>query len=157
MSSEADGFASGNRPALPDSAFWPAATSPADLGLVGSPDMSTRELRRVLCGPGLGSGQCATTTLVPVTPDIRPLDRDACRPSVLDRRVERNRPRLGDFRCIGIDRLERAVVFEELVEHALNCGFDVIGTAVAHVGVLVAGLHNRNAGLLADVLIGDDT
>src|SRR6266436_449494 len=52
MSSEADGVASGNRPAVPDSAFWPADTSPADLGLVGSPDMSARELQRALCGTG---------------------------------------------------------------------------------------------------------
>jgi hypothetical protein len=44
MSSEADGVASGSEPALPDAAFWPADTSVADFGLVGSPDMSARKL-----------------------------------------------------------------------------------------------------------------
>src|SRR6202011_3954824 len=50
ISSEADGVASGSRPALPDAGFWPADTSPADFGLVGSPDISTRGLQQVLCG-----------------------------------------------------------------------------------------------------------
>src|ERR1035437_10334466 len=48
------------------------------------------------------------------------------------------------------DRPERAFVIEEFVEHALDCRFDVAGTAIAHVGVLVAGLYDRNAGLLTD-------
>src|SRR5687768_17005046 len=56
ISSEADGLASGN--GLPDAAFCDADTSPADFGLVGSPDISTRKLQRALCGPGSASGQC---------------------------------------------------------------------------------------------------
>jgi hypothetical protein len=44
MSSEADGVASGNEPALPDAAVRPAETWSADFGLVGSPDMSARKL-----------------------------------------------------------------------------------------------------------------
>src|SRR5471030_3113789 len=51
MSSEADGLASGIEPALPDAALRPADTSPADLGLVGSPDISARGLQQALCGP----------------------------------------------------------------------------------------------------------
>src|SRR5450756_2504298 len=43
MSSEADGLASGNEPTLPDAAFCVEATSPADLGLIGSPDIGARE------------------------------------------------------------------------------------------------------------------
>src|ERR1700738_820074 len=50
MSSEADGRASCSAPDLPDAAFWPD-TSPADFGLVGSPDISTRQLQQALCGP----------------------------------------------------------------------------------------------------------
>src|SRR5882757_8891918 len=57
ISSEADDFASGNEPALPAAAFWPADTS--DFGLVGSPDISARYLQQALCGLGSGSGQCA--------------------------------------------------------------------------------------------------
>ena len=56
ISSEADGLASGR--ALPDAAFCDADTPPADFGLVGSPDISTRKLQRALCGPGSASGQC---------------------------------------------------------------------------------------------------
>src|ERR1700710_53115 len=39
MSSEADGLASGKEPALPDAVFGVDDTSPADFGLVGSPDI----------------------------------------------------------------------------------------------------------------------
>src|SRR5258708_40027994 len=59
MSSEADDRASGNGPDSPDSAFRPVDTSPADFGLVGSPDISTRNLTQVLRGSGSGTGQCA--------------------------------------------------------------------------------------------------
>src|SRR5271169_6187214 len=51
MSSEADGFASGNEPALPDAAFGAEVTSPADFGLVGSPDISARKIMQALCAP----------------------------------------------------------------------------------------------------------
>src|ERR1700694_1151652 len=61
MSSEADGLASGNEPALPDAALRPADTSVADFGLVGSPDISARNFQQALCGPGAGSGQCANS------------------------------------------------------------------------------------------------
>src|SRR6202158_697126 len=60
MSSDADGFACGNEPDLPDAAFWPADTSPADFDLVGSPDISARKLPQALCGPRSGNGQCAS-------------------------------------------------------------------------------------------------
>src|ERR1700731_859044 len=56
ISSEAEGFVSGNEPALPDAAFCAGETS--DLGLVGSPDISARKLQQVLCGPGPRNGQC---------------------------------------------------------------------------------------------------
>src|ERR1700688_3591318 len=59
MSSDADGFACGSEPALPDAAFCVADTSPGDFGLVGSPDISARKLQQALCGPGSGNGQCA--------------------------------------------------------------------------------------------------
>src|ERR1700692_2732813 len=42
MSSEVDGLASGNGPALPDAAFCVEATSPEDWGLVGSADIGAR-------------------------------------------------------------------------------------------------------------------
>src|ERR1700710_467799 len=44
MSSDADALASGTEPALPDSDLDAEATSPADFGLVGSPDISARKL-----------------------------------------------------------------------------------------------------------------
>src|SRR5882762_6878101 len=62
ISSEADGVASGSLPALPGSDFCAEGTAPADFGWVGSPDISTRQLQQVLCGPGQGGGQCAVTT-----------------------------------------------------------------------------------------------
>ena len=66
--------------------------------------------------------------------------------SVLD-----NRPGVSHQRQrVCNDRLERALVIEEFVEHALDRRFDVVGTAIAHVGVLVAGLYDRNARLLSD-------
>src|SRR5258708_38163444 len=49
ISSEADGRASGSAPDLPAAAFWPD-TSAADFGLVGSPDINTRQLQQALCG-----------------------------------------------------------------------------------------------------------
>src|SRR3954454_17486682 len=58
MSSEADGFVSGNEPALPDAVFA-EAISVADFGLVGSPDINAHKLLRALCGTGSGNGQCA--------------------------------------------------------------------------------------------------
>src|ERR1700748_2929547 len=48
MSSEAGGLPSGNEPALP--ASRPAAISPGDFGLVGSPDIKARTWLQALCG-----------------------------------------------------------------------------------------------------------
>src|ERR1700704_5874315 len=62
ISSDADGFVSGNEPALPDADFCAGETSVADFGLVGSPDISARKLLQALCGPGPGCGQCARGT-----------------------------------------------------------------------------------------------
>src|SRR6202163_1305680 len=94
MSSEADGVASGSPPALPVCA---EDTPPEDLGLVGSPDMGTRGLQRVLCGPGQGSGQCVAAELIPVRPDADTIFSIGarCLPSVLDRRVQPTRARRG--------------------------------------------------------------
>jgi hypothetical protein len=66
MSSEADGFASGNEPDLPDAAFWLADSSVADFGLVGSPDISARKLQQSSMWAGIsewsmraqGAGSC---------------------------------------------------------------------------------------------------
>src|SRR5580692_3501789 len=63
MSSEVDDRAAGSGPALPALAFcaedrpedarpedsWPEVSWPADFGLVGSPDISTRNLQQVSC------------------------------------------------------------------------------------------------------------
>src|SRR3984893_13697145 len=71
-------------------------------------------------------------------------------PSVLDRRVERNRPRVGhDRRGFCIDRLERAVVGDELVEHVLDRYLGLVGTGIAHVVMPEAGVDDRDPGLLA--------
>src|ERR1700722_12205676 len=53
MSSAADGLASGNEPPLPDAAFCADAISAADLGLVGSPDISARRLQQALMWDGI--------------------------------------------------------------------------------------------------------
>src|SRR5664279_5299799 len=58
MSSETDGLASGNEPALLDAFFCVEDTSVADFGLVGSTDISARKLKQALCGPRSGNGQC---------------------------------------------------------------------------------------------------
>src|ERR1700739_2672711 len=58
ISSEADGFVSGNEPALPDADFCADNISVADFGLVGSPGIGARKLLQALCGPGSGNGQC---------------------------------------------------------------------------------------------------
>src|SRR5882757_7356905 len=76
--------------------------------------------------------------------------------SVLYGRVEGDRPRLGDLRHVGQDRLERAVILEELVELALDIRLDLVRSAIAHPGVLVGGLHDGNAGFLADRFVGHD-
>ena len=47
------------------------------------------------------------------------------------------------------------VVVEEFVEHALDRGLCLVRTGVAHVVVLEAGLHDRDAGLLALLGIGN--
>src|SRR5260370_11125932 len=81
MSSEADGLASGNEPALPDAALRPADTSVADFDLVGSPDISARNFQQALCGPGAGTGQCANDALMLLTAGlVQPRsNRDASR------------------------------------------------------------------------------
>jgi hypothetical protein len=50
MSSEADGFAFGNEPTLPEAASGDEDTSMADLGLIGSLDINARQLQQALCG-----------------------------------------------------------------------------------------------------------
>ena len=68
-----------------------------------------------------------------------------------DRRVGRNRPGIGhQRRRLGVDRLQRAVVVEEFVEHVLDRCLGLVRTGIAHVVVLEAGTHDRDAGLLAD-------
>src|ERR1700682_4809792 len=64
MSSDADGVASGSPPAL---LVCAEDTSPEDLGLVGSPDMGTRGLQRVLCLTGQGRGECVVVARIPGT------------------------------------------------------------------------------------------
>src|SRR2546423_4049391 len=58
-----------------------------------------------------------------------------------DRRVGRNRPRIshkrGRFRQ---DPLERAFVIEEFIQPTPDRRFHVVGTAIAHVSVLIPGL-----------------
>src|ERR1700681_2846613 len=75
MSSEADGLASGNEPALPEAAFCAEDASVADFGLVGSPDISARKLPQALCGAGSGSGQCAKGAPIRLAPAV--IDRRA--------------------------------------------------------------------------------
>src|SRR5674476_392257 len=80
--------------------------------------------------------------------------------SVLDRcdpHIGSNRTGIGhQRRRVCNDRPERAFVIEEFVEHALDRRFGVVGTAIAHVGVLVAGLYDRDARLLTDPFRRDD-
>src|SRR5665213_1807925 len=57
ISSDTEGLASGTEPVRPDrilsdSAFCAGGTSPADFGLVDSPDIGARKLPRALCGAG---------------------------------------------------------------------------------------------------------
>src|ERR1700739_760073 len=66
MSSAADGLSSGNEPALP--ASRPAAISPTDFGLVGSPDINARKRLQALCGLQSPRGQCKA----PAQPDFGP-------------------------------------------------------------------------------------
>src|SRR5258708_26060884 len=66
MSSEAD-LASGNEPALPDSAFCAEEISVAGFGWVGSRDIGARRLQQALCGPRSRRGQCAG--ILPLRPE----------------------------------------------------------------------------------------
>src|ERR1700761_6478655 len=68
MSSEADGRSFGNEPALP--ASRPAAISPADFGLVVSPDINTRKWLQALCGLRFPSGQCKALAQPDVAPAV---------------------------------------------------------------------------------------
>src|SRR6185437_16889152 len=79
--------------------------------------------------------------------------RSRRKPSVLDRRIERDRAGLGRLRYVGPDRRERAVVLDERVEHALDRGLDLVGAAIAHFGVLESGLHDLDTRFLADRLV----
>src|SRR5665213_478085 len=137
MSSDADGLASGSEPAL-----FVEDVTPADFDLVGSPDIRTRKWLHALCGAGSGSGQCALGSVA--------------RPSVLDRSVERNRSRFGDLGHVGLDRLQRAVVVEEFVEHALDGLLCLLGAGIAHVVMLEIGTHHRNPRLRANIVAGND-
>jgi hypothetical protein len=70
------------------------------------------------------------------------------------RHVGRNRPRIDQWRWrLGLYRLERALVDEEFVEHALDRCLGLIGTGIAHVVMLEAGLYDRNSSLLAYFLV----
>src|SRR5258705_10677042 len=70
----------------------------------------------------------------------------------------RNRARIGQCRWrLGLDWLERAVVNEEFVEHALDRCLGLIGTGIPHVIMLEAGLYDRNAKLLTDFFRRNDT
>src|ERR1700704_1972040 len=153
MSSEADGFVSGNEPALPDADFCAEETSVADFGLVGSPDISGSQMAASLMWAGTGVRSMCARHAWRGGPGPGPT-----LPSVLDRRVERDGPRLGHQRrrLGGIDGLERAVVIEEFVEHALDRRLGFVRAGVAHVVMLEPGLNNRNAGLLAYFVGGDD-
>src|SRR3979490_2006047 len=75
--------------------------------------------------------------------------------SVLDRRIKRDRARFGqNLRRTGIDRSDIAVsVIEEFVEHALDRRLDVVRSAIAHVDMLIAGIDDRDAVLLADFVV----
>src|SRR6478609_1600454 len=116
MSSDADGLVSGNEPALPDPASCAEVTSPAGFGLVGSPDINARKLQQGLCGPGSGGGQCWADPARVWTNEI-----SISATSVLGWPVERNRARVGQCRWrLGFDRLERAIVDQELVKHVLD-------------------------------------
>src|SRR5256885_8368328 len=148
MSSDADGLVSGNEPALPDPAFCAEVTSPAGFGLIGSPDISARKLQQALCGPSSGSGQCLVDA--PVLPAPGEIEISVSSTSVLSWPVERNRARIGQCRWrLGLDRLERALVDEEFVKHVLDRCLGRIGTGIAHVVMLEAGMDDRNSSLLA--------
>src|SRR5450756_2526029 len=84
ISSEADAGASGN--AFPDAAFGVEDTSVADLGLVGSPDISARRVLQALCGPRLGDGQCAGAPPVHLVRGFGAAGLEAAAASVLERR-----------------------------------------------------------------------
>src|SRR6266478_1108947 len=143
MSSEADGFTSGNGAAFPDAAFCCAeSASLADFGLVGSPDMRARNCCTLYVGRDRGT--------------VNATDKRYA--SVPDRLIEGDRPRrLDDLQGVGLDRPERAVVVEKFIQHALDRRLNVIGTAIAHIGMLITGLHDRNAGLFTDIIGGNHT
>src|SRR5665213_507119 len=122
MSSDADGRASGSEPAL-----CAEEVTPADFGLVGSPDIHARKMAARSMWSGIRQRSMRAGCVAA--------------PSVLDRRVERNRPRLGDLRRVGLHRLQRTVVVEEFVEHALDALLRLLGAGIAHVVMLEVGTH----------------
>src|SRR5258708_36302788 len=70
----------------------------------------------------------------------------------------RNRARIGQCRWRhGLDWIERALVNEEFVEHALDRCLGLIGTGIPHGIMLEAGLYDRNARLLTDFFRRNDT
>src|ERR1700761_6639327 len=110
-----------------------------DCGLAGSRDIRASQIYRELCGEARCLGQSGP----------RKTCKRRRRPSVLDRRVERNRPRHGFRR----DR-RRGVVVEEFVEHPFDRGLRLFRPGIAHIVMLEAGLDDRDTGFLADVAGG---
>src|SRR5206468_3140584 len=66
-SSAADGLASGSGPALRCPVVDAEDTSPADLGLIGSPAMVARQLQQAQCGAANETGQCTGFARLQVT------------------------------------------------------------------------------------------
>src|SRR6202171_166456 len=151
MSSAADGLASGSGPALRCPDVGAEDTSPADLGLIGSPAMIARQLQQALCGTATETGQCAGFAQVPVK------RRERAGRSVLERRIGSDRPGAGHRRRIlGHHRPERTVVCNEFVEHVLDRRLRLVGAGIAHIVMLEAGIDHRDPRLLALRRIRDD-
>src|SRR6202163_3290005 len=123
MSSEADDFVSGSEPVLPDAAFCAGETSPRDFGLVGSPGISARRqnCRKLYVGgdwrtvEALVSGERGRWSV----------------PRRGNRSIWRNRAGIGHHGRGCLDRLERAVIIEEFVEHALDRCLRLVRTGIA--------------------------
>src|SRR5579864_7243959 len=136
MSSAEDGCCFGKRWSAP----WPA-----DLGTPGSSDMNTP---KALSGLGLRAGQCAA---------FLKLEAQLTRSVAYDRRVRRDRPGIRHRRRNGrVDRPQRALVVEHLVQHFLDRRLGFVRTRIAHVVVPERSAHDRYSGLFADFLAGND-
>src|SRR5882757_4640175 len=108
MSSAADGRASGSEPARPATGFGAVGTSPVSFGRVGSRDIDARN------GYELYVEGDTDAVNAPSRLRVR------FRRSVGDGGVSRHRLRFGDFRRLGVDGRQHAVVVQELVEQGLN-------------------------------------